>query len=202
MVEYARASGFGLLRLAGLRDVSLVLTSFLVFDCWTYWWHRINHRVPFLWRFHRMHHSDPDVDVTTAGRFHVGEIVFSSSIRILFIPLFGFPIEAVVLYDFVQLPVIAFHHANISVSAGIDRALRMVLVTPFMHKVHHSRLREETDSNYSSILSVWDRIFGSFVEKEKYTTITFGLTGFDSDRTQSLPGLLRTPLLPQGEERN
>jgi sterol desaturase/sphingolipid hydroxylase (fatty acid hydroxylase superfamily) len=146
-----------------------------------------------------MHHSDPAVDVTTAARFHFGELILSSVIRLVLIPLFGIPLDAIILYDVIQLPVIAFHHANIALQPTVDKILRLVIVTPFMHKVHHSRERNETDSNYSSILSIWDRVFGSYVEREEYTSIGFGLAGYDSEYLQSLPGLLRTPLLPADE---
>jgi sterol desaturase/sphingolipid hydroxylase (fatty acid hydroxylase superfamily) len=146
-----------------------------------------------------MHHSDPAVDVTTATRFHFVEIIFSSTIRLALIPLFGVPLEAIILYDVVQLPVIAFHHANLALPLRVDKLLCFIIVTPFMHKVHHSRERQETDSNYSSILSLWDRLFSSFVERLEYSSIRLGLSGYDSDRMQSITGLLRTPLFPPEE---
>lgn len=197
--EFARAQGLGLLRLSGLTSVPLILASFVLLDAATYWWHRLNHHVPFLWRFHRMHHSDPAVDVTTAARFHFGEIVFSSILRLAFIPLFGIPIEAIILFDVIQLPVIAFHHANIGLPSAVDRLLCLFVVTPFMHKVHHSREKNETDSNYSSILSIWDRVFGSFVERGDCRGIRFGLTSLEADAFQSIMGLLRTPIAQDGE---
>jgi len=192
-----REKELGLLVVLGLRDyLLLVIVSILVLDCWVYWWHRINHRLPFLWRFHRVHHSDPFMDVTTAARFHFGEIIFSSLIRLVLILLVGIPLDAIILYDMIQLPVIAFHHANIALPPKADRFVRLFVVTPFMHKVHHSRQQLETDSNYSSILSIWDRVFGSYRERGEYSTIQFGLSGYDSDVTQSVPGILQTPLLP------
>jgi sterol desaturase/sphingolipid hydroxylase (fatty acid hydroxylase superfamily) len=186
---------WGLLRWLGLSGVALNVVAFGAFDMWMYWWHRLNHLVPFLWRFHRMHHSDPEMDVTTATRFHLGEITLSSLLRLLLIPLLGIPIEVLILFDVVQLPIISFHHANISLPDRVDKALKWFIVTPFMHKVHHSRIKPETDSNFSSLLSVWDRLFGSFVEKERYDQITFGLDQFDDEERQTVKGLLLTPFV-------
>jgi len=194
--QITETSQLGLLHWLGLDGTMLFLSAFILIDLWTYWWHRLNHGVPFLWRFHRMHHSDPEMDVTTATRFHVGEIIFSSTIRLLLIPTIGIPIGVVILYDFLQLPVISFHHANISLSGAFDKGLRYFIVSPFMHKVHHSRSSRETDSNFSSLLSVWDRLFGSYVEKEDYAGIVFGLDDFGDDRTQTIKGLLSTPGYP------
>jgi len=195
---FAEARGLGVFRWAGISGPVLVIASFLAIDIWTYWWHRLNHRVPLLWRLHRMHHSDPAVDVTTATRFHFGEIALSSLARLVLIPLFGIPIEAVILFDVVQLPIIAFHHANISLPEKADSLLCLILVTPFMHKVHHSRRKQETDSNYSSVLSLWDRVFGSFRWVEDHRSIRFGLDGFDRPERQSVAGLLRTPSTRRG----
>jgi len=194
IAEATKENKMGLVYLLSISGGASVAVSFLLLDFWMYWWHRLNHQIPFLWRFHRMHHSDPNVDVTTATRFHPGEIVLSSILRLAAIPLAGIPIEAIILFDAVQLPIISFHHANISLPKTLDRALRRAIVTPFMHKVHHSRLMREANSNFSSVLSIWDRLFHSFTEKEDYREIRFGLDGFDVRDRQSIQGLLRTPL--------
>jgi len=130
--------------------------AIVLLDAWTYLWHRMNHEIPFFWRFHKVHHSDHTMDVTTASRFHVGEILFSSLFRIPLIMLFGVYFWELVLYEVLMFAVVQFHHANIGLSERIDRLLRVVIVTPNMHRVHHSRWQPETDSNYSSLLSVWD----------------------------------------------
>ena len=196
VADFTHQHRFGVLNVLGVSGVVQFGIAFILLDVWMYWWHRFNHVIPFLWRFHRMHHSDPAMDVTTATRFHVGEITLSSIVKLALIPLVGIPLEALIVFDFIQLPIISFHHANISLPQSFDDALAMFIVTPFMHKVHHSRSRPETDSNYSSLLSVWDRLFGSFVRKEDCGDIRFGLEGFDHDETQSVRGLLATPLLP------
>ena len=102
----------------------------LTLDLWTYWWHRANHRIPFLWRFHRMHHSDPAMDVTTATRFHLGEITVSTIVRLGIIPLVGIPLRVIVVYELVLLVSTQFHHSNIALPSGIDRILRLVIVSP------------------------------------------------------------------------
>lgn len=191
---YAEQHRVGMLHWLGVTGTIQFIVAFVLLDIWTYWWHRLNHIVTFLWRFHRMHHSDPEMDVTTATRFHVGEIFFSSVIRLILIPLLGIPIGVIILFDFIQLPIISFHHANIHLPRVLDKLLAWFIVTPFMHKVHHSRVRREMDSNFSNLLSVWDRMFGSFVQKERCEEIEFGLDGFDEDEKQSVKGLLATPL--------
>jgi hypothetical protein len=166
----------------------------LLLDAWMYAWHRANHALPFLWRFHRMHHSDPTVDVTTALRFHCGEIVLSSLLRLAVVPLLGLELWQVILYETMLLPVIAFHHSNVALPERWDRLLRLVIVSPNMHRVHHSDWQPETDSNFASIFSWWDRLGRSFRLRPDVRTLHYGLREFDGDRWQSLWGLLRTPL--------
>ncbi|MFU8892974.1 MAG: sterol desaturase family protein [Luteolibacter sp.] len=193
--SWAASRSFGLLHWLSLPAWFAWPLAILLFDAWTYYWHRINHRIPFLWRFHRVHHSDPHMDVTTANRFHTGEIVMSSILRIPLIILLGASIGQLALYELLMFAVVQFHHANITVSAKWDRILRLFIVTPYMHKVHHSRWQPETDSNYSSLLSVWDRIFRSFRINEKPETIHLGLDEFDTPADQTLPGMLKTPVV-------
>jgi len=170
-----------------------VLLAFLMLDCWIYWWHRANHRIPFLWRFHRMHHSDPWMDVTTARRFHPGEILFSSMLRLPLIFVLGIHLQELLLYGVLMGIVVDFHHANLALPERIDRGLRLLIATPAMHKVHHSRIQVETDSNYTSLLSVWDRLFGSFRLRPDLAAIQIGLDEWNDPRDQTLPGLIMTP---------
>lgn len=187
-------TGFGLLNRADLPLWLHACAAVLLLDMWTYGWHRANHRIGWLWRFHRMHHSDPWMDVTTARRFHPGEIVLSSILRLPLIALLGIHLWELVLYEALMGIVVDFHHANIAVPERIDRFLRLFLVTPAMHKVHHSRMRQETDANYTSLLSVWDRLFGSFRLRADLHAIHIGLDGWDDDRRQGLRGMLATPM--------
>jgi sterol desaturase/sphingolipid hydroxylase (fatty acid hydroxylase superfamily) len=194
VADRAAAARFGLLhRLPATPWLELAL-GFLLFDAWMYLWHRANHRAPFLWRFHRMHHSDPAMDVTTALRFHFGEIAISSALRLAVVPLLGLAVWQVILYETILLPVIAFHHSNVALPERWDRLLRAVIVSPNMHRVHHSDWRPETDSNYASIFSWWDRLGGTFRRREDVKTLRYGLREFDGEEWQSLWGLMKTPL--------
>ncbi|HEV2247321.1 MAG TPA: sterol desaturase family protein [Terriglobia bacterium] len=191
---WAERQHFGLLRWVELPVWARLAVAVLLFDAWMYLWHRLNHRVRFLWRFHRTHHSDPRMDVTTANRFHLGEILFSSILRVPVIALLGLQLWELALYEAAMFTVVQLHHANIALPAWLDRGLRAVIVTPFMHKVHHSRWRPETDSNYSSLFSFWDRLFGTLRLREDPRTLQFGLDEFDQPEDQTLSGLLATPL--------
>ena len=197
---WAAAEGVGLLHVladrAGLPLWAHVAGAVLLLDAWTYAWHRMNHRVPFLWRFHRVHHSDAEMDVTTASRFHVGELVLSSALRVPVIVLVGAHAWELVLYETLMFAVVQFHHANVGLPAGLDRALRAVIVTPNLHKVHHSRLQPETDSNYSALFSWWDRLFRSFRLRERPHEIAFGLDEFMDPEHETMAGLLKMPLGP------
>jgi sterol desaturase/sphingolipid hydroxylase (fatty acid hydroxylase superfamily) len=192
--EWARAHQFGLLNWLQMPGWVRLTAAFLLFDAWMYFWHRMNHRIPFLWRFHRTHHSDPRMDVTTANRFHLGEIFFSSVLRVPVIALLGLELWELALYEAAMFTVVQIHHANVAFPPRLDRSLRTLIVTPFMHKVHHSRWQPETDSNYSSLFSLWDRLFGSFRLREDPHTLEYGLEEFDTPEHQTLAGLLATPI--------
>jgi sterol desaturase/sphingolipid hydroxylase (fatty acid hydroxylase superfamily) len=192
---------WGILNNVPLTPFASILLAVLALDLWTYWWHRANHRISFLWRFHRMHHSDPAMDVTTATRFHLGEIALSTVARLGIIPLVGIPLHVIVGYELILLLSTQFHHSNIALPAGIDRILRALIVSPNMHRVHHSIERVETDSNYSSVLSIWDRLFRSYQAKPDYRQIRFGVEGFSGDWSQNFVGLMLTPIGPRIESQ-
>jgi sterol desaturase/sphingolipid hydroxylase (fatty acid hydroxylase superfamily) len=192
--QWAEEHAFGLLNWLQLPIWARLVGAFLLFDAWMYWWHRLNHRVPFLWRFHRTHHSDPTMDVTTANRFHIGEIALSSLLRVPVIALLGLRVWELALYELAMFTVVQLHHANIAFPKRLDRALRLVIVTPFMHKVHHSRWQPETDSNYSSLFSFWDRVFRTFRWRDDPHSLQFGLDEFTRPQDQTFTGLLTTPL--------
>ncbi len=191
--QASEAHGFGLLHRIAWHPVAETILVLLLLDCWTYWWHRLNHRVPLFWRFHRVHHSDPHMDVTTANRFHLGEIVFSSLLRLPLIYLLGASMVQLALYETLLFAVVQFHHANVSIGRRGDRVLSWFIVTPHLHKVHHSHWQPETDSNYASLLPLWDRLFGTFRFPERPASLRLGLDEFSAPETQTLPGLLGTP---------
>ncbi|EEF62491.1 sterol desaturase family protein [Pedosphaera parvula] len=192
--QWAERNQFGVLNYLKVPIVFHFPGALLLLDCWMYWWHRINHRIPFFWRFHRMHHSDVHMDVTTASRFHLGEIFFSSCLRIPLIALLGIRFWELIVYETIMFLVVQLHHANVGLPRRVDNLLRLLIVTPAMHKVHHSRWRIETDSNYSSLFSFWDRLFRSFRLRKDSHTIHFGLDEFDLAEDQTLSGLMKTPL--------
>lgn len=198
---FAESHNFGLLRLATLPAWTAAIASLLLFDCWMYCWHRINHAVAFLWRFHRVHHSDPRMDVTTALRFHPGEIMLSTLARLLVVNLIGMELWHLALYELIALPVVAFHHSNIALPRRADDALRWLMVTPWMHWVHHSTERAETNSNYSSVLSPWDRLVGNYRLRDNPDGSAFGLDEFpDEARHQGVGGMMASPTRSPGRE--
>jgi sterol desaturase/sphingolipid hydroxylase (fatty acid hydroxylase superfamily) len=165
----------GLLHWIALPGWSGWALAVLLLDVWTYSWHRLNHVIPFFWRFHKLHHSDRAMDVTTASRFHFVEILFSSVLRVPVLLLIGCSIEQLALYELLLFAVVQFHHANIGIPEPLDRALRVVIVTPALHKVHHSVVRAECDSNFSSLFSWWDRVFRTLRLSRDPKSIRFGV---------------------------
>jgi sterol desaturase/sphingolipid hydroxylase (fatty acid hydroxylase superfamily) len=195
IADWSHRNRLGLLHASGLAAYIRFGLALVLLDGWMYLWHRANHAVPLLWRFHRMHHSDRHMDVTTATRFHLGEHVGASVLRLGLIPLLGFDIWHLVVYDTLVIAVTQFHHADISIGR-FDRWLRLLIVTPYMHKVHHSDWQPETDSNYATVLSVWDRLAGTFRMRADPRTLTFGLKEFIDPVWQTWWGMWRTPLRP------
>lgn len=194
VLDYSRESDWGLSGLLHMPDGLRYVLLFLLFDGWMYVWHRLNHEVKFFWRFHRMHHTDPAMDVTTALRFHTGELILSSVIRLGVFLLLGMDVRVLLVHEVVMMPVIYFHHSNWLMPEKVDRLLRSLIVTPRMHWVHHSNFQPETDSNYGTIFSFWDRIGRSFRLRKDPENIQYGVDGFEDLTWQTLPGMLRTPL--------
>jgi sterol desaturase/sphingolipid hydroxylase (fatty acid hydroxylase superfamily) len=144
-----------------LGGMSGLAFDLLLLDFWIYWWHRANHRVPVLWRFHEVHHLDQFLDVTSAIRFHLGEVMLSAVVRAALVFLVAIPLSSVLIFETTLVVATMFHHSNLKLPAGVERLLSYLIVTPSIHWVHHHALRSDTDSNYSTILSVWDRLFAS-----------------------------------------
>lgn len=199
VAAWAGTARFGLLHWIALPSWLTLAAAILLFDAWMYLWHRANHAVPFLWRFHRAHHSDPEVDVTTALRFHPGEIALSSLLRLAVVPILGLELGHLLLYEMILLPVIALHHSNIALPEVWDRRLRLLIVTPGMHHLHHSDWRPETDSNFSSVFSFWDRLCRTFRRPRDRRALRQGLPELVGPPWQGVAGLLRTPLAPLPE---
>lgn len=194
IARWAEINSFGLFHWVLLPAWVRLVGIFLLMDFWIYIWHRLNHCVPFLWRFHRVHHSDPKMDVTTAVRFHFGEITLSCVLRVPVIALMGIQIWELVLFETVLFAVVQLHHANIHLTPKLERMMRIVIVTPSMHKVHHSNWQPETDSNYSSLFSFWDRLFHTFRMRDDLLALRFGLDELSAAEHQTLAGILKTPI--------
>lgn len=200
VAKWAADNDYGFLRHVDLPAVATFVLAIVILDAWMYFWHRITHAVPLLWRFHRMHHSDDRMDVTTATRFHLGELATSATLRLGLIPLLGFDVTQVLVYDTLVLIITHFHHANISLGRW-DRVLCWFIVTPAMHQVHHSRHRPETDSNFATVLSIWDRLARTFRRRRDPITIELGLDELSDPRWQTYRGLWATPFVnPQSTD--
>jgi sterol desaturase/sphingolipid hydroxylase (fatty acid hydroxylase superfamily) len=192
---WAEAQGMGLLRLVEAPLWLALPLSVVLLDLAIWAQHVVFHHVPVLWRLHRMHHADTEFDVTTGLRFHPVEIVLSMLIKIAVVVALGAPALAVLLFEVVLNASAMFSHGNVRLPARLDSALRRVIVTPDMHRVHHSAIREETDSNYGFCLSVWDRLFGTYRPEPRLGQegFTIGIETFRDPAELRLDRLLTQP---------
>jgi sterol desaturase/sphingolipid hydroxylase (fatty acid hydroxylase superfamily) len=181
--EWARIAGWGAFNLLGWPFWLEILIAIIVLDLAIYGQHVLFHKVPVLWRLHQVHHADVDFDVSTALRFHPVEIALSMLIKIAVVLALGAPAIAVVLFEIILNGCAMFNHANINLPRWLDRALRRVLVTPDMHRVHHSVIPRETDSNFGFNLSIWDRVFRTYRPQPEagHTGMMIGLNEYQSE---------------------
>ncbi|MDH3451349.1 MAG: sterol desaturase family protein [Gammaproteobacteria bacterium] len=198
--ELAQRYELGLLQLIALPGWLQVFCAVVLLDLVIYWQHRLFHKVPVLWRLHKVHHADLDIDMTTGIRFHPLEILLSMLIKLLAVLLIGAPALAIVLFEVVLNGTALFNHANIFIRPGVDRILRLVVVTPDMHRVHHSSNFTETNSNYGFNLPWWDRLFASYRAQPQagHTDMHIGLRGIPE--RQTLARLLLLPFRPRGQQ--
>jgi sterol desaturase/sphingolipid hydroxylase (fatty acid hydroxylase superfamily) len=173
----AGAQGWGLLNHVGWPAWVELVLAVLILDFAIWAQHLVTHKVPLFWRFHRVHHADRDMDVTTGFRFHPVEILASMGLKIGLVYALGPSALAVLVFEILLSGTALFNHSNLGLPGPVDRVLRLVLVTPDMHRVHHSIHREEHDSNYGFALSVWDRLFRTYVPEPKagHEAMTVGL---------------------------
>jgi sterol desaturase/sphingolipid hydroxylase (fatty acid hydroxylase superfamily) len=192
----AEAQGVGLLPWLGLPAPVAVLVAIIVLDLAIYLQHVLFHAVPALWRLHRMHHADLDFDVTTGLRFHPVEILLSMVIKLAVVLALGAPAVAVLLFEVLLNATSMFNHANLRLPAWLDRPLRLVLVTPDMHRVHHSVVPRETNSNFGFSLALWDRLFGTYRAQPAagHEVMTIGIEQFRDRRELRLDRMLTQPL--------
>jgi sterol desaturase/sphingolipid hydroxylase (fatty acid hydroxylase superfamily) len=198
-LAYSAASmGWGLFNHLVLPYWLEVTLAVLLLDLAIYLQHRLMHHLPLLWKLHRVHHADLDIDMTTGSRFHTLEILVSMLIKWLVIFLLGPALLAVLIFEMLLNGMAVFNHANVRFPARLDGVLRGLLVTPDMHRVHHSILRHETDSNFGFNLSIWDRLFGTYVDQPEkgHQGMTIGIPGFrDAHQVDRLPGMLALPFV-------
>jgi sterol desaturase/sphingolipid hydroxylase (fatty acid hydroxylase superfamily) len=198
----AAERGFGLFHVIGWPAWLAGLVGFVILDLVIYGQHVVFHHVPWLWRLHRMHHADLDFDVTTGLRFHPIEILLSLLIKIATVALFGIPAVAVVAFEVVLNATSMFNHSNASVPRRLDRVVRLIVVTPDMHRVHHSVVRGETDSNFGFNLPWWDRLFGTYRGEPAagHDGMTIGLPVFRDRGELRLDRLLTQPFRAPADE--
>lgn len=151
-----------------------IMATILLMDLAMYWWHRFNHTQSILWRFHRFHHQDEMMNTTTALRFHSVELLFSIIFKTIILVLLGFTFLPVLIYEIVFFMAVVVHHSNIRISEEVDMLYRKLFSSPLMHRIHHSNKQKETDTNYGSVFSFWDRIFKTYV-KEPEEPVIFGV---------------------------
>ena len=196
VAEYAQLLQWGLFNLVEVHPAIALLVSIIVLDAAIYLQHVMFHAIPLLWRLHRVHHADLDFDVTTGARFHPIEILLSMLIKFAVILLLGPPLAAVVIFEVILNAMAMFNHSNVRMPLALDAVLRRLIVTPDMHRVHHSHLADETNSNFGFNLSVWDRVFGTYRAQPAagHTDMVIGIDTFrDPAQCVKLSGLLFMP---------
>jgi sterol desaturase/sphingolipid hydroxylase (fatty acid hydroxylase superfamily) len=195
LAGFSVRNGTGLFLFPGLPSGAQIIFGVLALDLFAYFAHVLLHKSWLGWQFHRVHHSENTVDVTTAFRQHPGETVWRILWQLAAIVVFGIPLWVIVVYLILSGLNAELEHANIRLNSRVDRVLRLLVVTPNMHKVHHSREQRETDSNYSNIFSLWDRIFGTYTSAMDFRRLNYGLDGFDVKERQTLRALLKMPFV-------
>jgi len=193
---WAESQGIGLFNLVGVPVWVAALVSIIVLDFAVWLEHLLSHKIPLLWRIHRMHHADTGFDLTTALRFHPLEIIISMFWKVGVVLALGTPAWSVLVFEVILNGTAMFNHANIALPQKIDRLVRLVLVTPDMHRVHHSTIRQETDSNYGFSLSLWDRLFATYTAQpaKGHVEMDIGLDQYRDPRQPS--GLIWSLLVP------
>lgn len=191
VARWSAAHGMGLLNVIGAPLWAAAAATLFGLDLVSYGWHRANHRLPALWRFHQVHHSDAAFTVSTAVRFHPGELVLALPVRLAAIVALGAPAEAVVTFEVIFTLANFIEHGDIGVPRRLERHVGQVFVTPALHRRHHSRRRAELDSNFGTVFSFWDRLAGTFGPSTSAVQVDTGLTDL-----RETPALLRALTLP------
>lgn len=195
VASWALTNNIGLLNWLRLPVVAEFLVAFLLLDMLIYIQHVISHKLPVLWRFHKVHHTDRDIDVTTGVRFHPIEIILSMLYKLACVALIGPSVVVVIVFEIALNASAMFNHSNLSLTKPFDRFLRIFVVTPDFHRVHHSVIHSETDSNYGFFLSVWDRLFSTYIDQpqETHQGMVIGLNEHQTEQPSKLLWSLAVP---------
>ena len=188
---------FGLVHFVALPAPFEFAVSFLLMDLAFYYWHVANHRVPFLWRFHNVHHIDPDLDVSTAFRFHFGEILLSTAFSLLQVSFIGPSAWVFGVYQLIFQAEVIFHHSNVRLPIGVERLLNKVVVTPRMHGIHHSQVQRENNSNFGTVFPWWDRFHRTLGVNIPQDEVVVGVPGYTLPEDNTLWNALLIPFRKQ-----
>ena len=191
---------FGVLRLAPLPRWLEITMAIILLDYTLWWWHRANHQVPFLWRFHLPHHVDLDLDASTALRFHFAELTLSIGYRAAQIIVIGVTTYTVWIWQTILFASILFHHSNLRLPASVERMMLPIFVTPRMHGIHHSDVRDQTNSNWSSLLTCWDFLHRTLLLNVEQGAIRIGVPAYRDPADVTIVKILAMPFLPQRDD--
>ncbi len=190
---YVSENHLGLLNMISLPSGLKVFLAVIFMDFMLYVWHLLNHEVPFFWRFHRVHHSDLNMDVSTATRFHIGELTISAVIKICLIYFIGANLISVIIFEGLLVLTAQFQHSSLNVPEAFEKVFWIFFVPPSMHRIHHSVKIHERDTNYGTILSIWDRLLGTLLKDIPQETIIIGVGPYREPEKLGLPHLLLMP---------
>jgi sterol desaturase/sphingolipid hydroxylase (fatty acid hydroxylase superfamily) len=196
-MSWATQKPFGVVHLVAMPPALRFIASFLLMDLTFYWWHIANHRIGFLWRFHNVHHIDPDLDVSTGFRFHFGEVGMSAAFRVVQVLLIGISMPTFAVYELVFQANTLFHHSNVRLPIRLERLLNKALVTPRMHGIHHSQVQRETNSNYGVVFPWWDRLHRTLGLNIPQSEIAIGVPGYSLPEDNQLGNALLMPFRKQ-----
>ena len=199
LASWNSENSFGLLRVISLPFTAEFIIGFLLMDLTFYYWHRANHAFPLFWRFHNVHHVDPDLDVSTSFRFHFGEVLYSVGFRVLQVCLIGISLFTYLVYELVFQWATMFHHSNVRLPITVERWLNKIVVTPRMHGIHHSIVKDETNSNYSVIFRWWDLMHGTLKLNVNQSDVVVGVPAYLGPEDNKFWNLLAQPFRKQRE---
>ena len=197
LASWNSESPFGLLRFLSLPFTTEFIIGFLLMDLTFYYWHWANHSIAFFWRFHNVHHVDPDLDVSTSFRFHFGEVLYSLGLKAFQIYLIGIPMVTYLVYELIFQCATMFHHSNVRLPITVERYLNKIIVTPRMHGIHHSIVKDETNSNYSVIFRWWDMMHGTLRLNVKQSDVVIGVPAYLDPADNKFVNLLILPFRKQ-----